>query len=75
VLWKEVVYVIDWKTHVVEGGCCQKAVEQGYELQHRLYMQAAVRAFSPDFRYGGFFFIFVRHLGESGIVYEGFDGL
>ncbi len=71
VLWKEAVYVIDWKTHVVDGGRCQKVVEDGYELQHRLYMQAVVKAFAPDFRYGGFFFIFVRHLGDGGIVYAG----
>jgi exodeoxyribonuclease V beta subunit len=66
-LWKGAVYVIDWKTHAVEGEC-REVVEQRYELQHSLYLQAVMRAFAPRFRYGGFFFIFVRHLDSGGIV-------
>jgi exodeoxyribonuclease V beta subunit len=68
VLWKGSVYIIDWKTHEVEGGSCKDVVEQGYELQDTLYKQAVIRAFAPQFRYGGFFFIFVRHLGDGGVV-------
>jgi ATP-dependent exoDNAse (exonuclease V) beta subunit len=67
-VWKGAVYAIDWKTHEVEGGRCREVVEQGYEQQHSIYLQAVVRAFASQFRYGGFFFIFVRHLGCGGIV-------
>jgi exodeoxyribonuclease V beta subunit len=68
-LWKGVVYAIDWKTHVVEEGGCTAVVEHDYERQHRLYLQAVLRAFAPEYQYGGFFFIFVRYLGTDGIVF------
>ncbi len=75
-VWKGAVYVVDWKTHSVEGGRCRDVVEQGYELQHRLYLEAVVRALSAELRYGGFFFVFVRHVKDGGIVGEcrGGDG-
>ena len=69
-LWKERVYVVDWKTHEASGGEWEAIAQQEYELQHRLYVEAVVRAFTPRIAYGGFFFVFVRHLNEGGIVGE-----
>jgi exodeoxyribonuclease V beta subunit len=67
-LWNGAVYVVDWKTHEVGGGACKQVVEERYESQHKVYLQAVARSFTSEYRYGGFFFAFVRHLASGGIV-------
>lgn len=67
-VWKGAIYIVDWKTNAVQGKSCHEEVERMYLQQHRLYLEAAVRSLSPEFRYGGFFFVFVRHLHTGGIV-------
>jgi len=65
--WKKAVYCIDWKTNVVSEEISSYVEEHGYDLQARLYKEAIVRAYSPTFCWGGFFFIFVR--SDEGVHY------
>ena len=67
-LWKGAVYVVDWKTNDVKGNTLEEVVRREYDLQHQMYMDSAIKAFVPEFRYGGFFFVFVRHLHHGGII-------
>ncbi len=65
--WKGAIYIIDWKTNLVDKDPSQYVVEHGYDLQARLYKEAAHRAYTPHFRWGGFFFVFVR--SSEGVHY------
>jgi len=65
--WKGAIYIIDWKTNLVDKGLSQYVVEKGYDLQAQLYKEAAHRAYIPHFRWGGFFFVFVR--SSEGVHY------
>jgi len=65
VYWKGLYYAIDWKTGVQDPKTYMQ--EHILKEQARLYKEAILHAFPG--KWGGFFFVFVRHIDTGGIVY------
>lgn len=63
-VFDKAVYGLDWKTNCIPEGMTPEEFirAEGYDEQYRIYRAAIEKAYSPpDFRFGGFFFVFVRH--------------
>lgn len=70
-LWEKKIFALDWKTNVVPSDTTLAAFvqEHNYDKQCEIYKRAAIKAFDGTVQWGGFYFVFVRHLHEGKGIY------